>query len=158
MNESELRDQIKLWHRRAKFEGSDHVAKFLFLWLCFNAWLAFESGESRDRKMIDWLKSTDADESLTKSAYEDARASSMFEGYLRALKTLSPIPHSLPGHDHVDLSNTDDFAGIVEGLYQVRCSLFHGRIDPRVQRDLKLVQVYANILFKWVGNLSATKR
>jgi hypothetical protein len=54
MDEVEVRSLVKGWHQRARQEV-DLVSKFVFLWFCFNAWLAHESEEDTDREMIKWL-------------------------------------------------------------------------------------------------------
>lgn len=54
MEELEVRSLVKGWHQRARLEA-DLISKSVFLWFCFNAWLAFESEEDADREMIRWL-------------------------------------------------------------------------------------------------------
>ena len=48
MDENKVRNLVKGWHQRSRAEG-DPTSKFVFLWFCFNAWLAFESEEDTDR-------------------------------------------------------------------------------------------------------------
>jgi hypothetical protein len=55
MEDRELHNLIKGWYARSRRE-SDPLSKFVFLWFCFNAVLAYESGEDRDRDMLEWLK------------------------------------------------------------------------------------------------------
>lgn len=52
---TEVQRLVIEWHERSRWER-DPTSKFVFLWFCFNAWLAFESDEVTDRRMINWLK------------------------------------------------------------------------------------------------------
>jgi hypothetical protein len=47
---------------------------------------------------------------------------------------------------------------LVDGIYQVRCNLFHGGKRANDVRDRKLVTICGRILEKWVGNLVAALR
>jgi hypothetical protein len=100
--------------------------------------------------MINWLKSSSRGTQL-RSAYETARGSTVFHGYLRALATMSPI--ASPGRPDLKIGSAGDFAGIVEGIYRVRCNLFHGAKSASDIRDQKLVRLCAAVLVKWIGNL-----
>lgn len=154
MDEQQVRDLVKGWHQRARAEG-DLTSKFVFLWFCFNAWLACESNEDTDRDMIDWLKGGAAAGSQLRSAFDTAASAgtSLFPGYLKELASLSPIRSTGRRQREVPIQSPDDFSGIVDGIYQARCNLFHGGKQPRDPRDQKLVAVCARILEKWVGNL-----
>src|SRR2546421_11787514 len=90
MDESGIRNLVKSWYARSTREG-DPVSKFVFLWFCFNARLSYESGEDRDRQMIDWLKAAPPAASQLRANYEQAMASDVFRGDLQALATNSPI-------------------------------------------------------------------
>jgi hypothetical protein len=71
MDGHDVRSLVKGWHTRARREG-DHVSIFVFLWFCFNAWLAYESQEDTDRAMIDWLTGGQAEASQVRVAYHSA--------------------------------------------------------------------------------------
>lgn len=67
-----------------------------------------------------------------------------------------PIYSDNPGRD-----TTEDFVGIKNkkaehlllSIYQVRCNLFHGSKQLRVERDQKLVKASANILERYLEYL-----
>lgn len=87
-----------------------------------------------------------------------AYRSNVFVDQLRALADMSPITSTGRRRREVRIDSPDDFAGIVEGIYQVRCNLFHGGKRTNDVRDQKLVMLCARILEKWVGNLVASWR
>lgn len=156
MDEASIRNLVKGWYRKARREG-DSISRFVFFWVCFNAWLAFESGRETDRGMINWLKTEGR--SRLRAAYDTARGSSVFRRDLDALVALAPISSSTPGRwPDVSISSAEDFTHIVEGIYRVRCNLFHGGKSANDVRDQKLVKVCARILEKWVGNLVGSWR
>lgn len=80
MEEGEVKNLIKVWHQKTKMEGgSDKISKFVFLWICFNAWLAYRSGEDTDRGMVDCLKRKDPVVIDIVSQYEKALESEWFK-------------------------------------------------------------------------------
>ena len=154
MDEREVCSLVDGWHARARRED-DHVTSFVFLWFCFNAWLACESGEDIDRAMIDWLISRQAQTSQLRAAYDSAMRSEVFVGYVRALADQSPIVSNGRRPREVRIYSLEDFAGIVNGVYQVRCNLFHGSKRAGDSRDETLIRTCARILEQWVEHLIA---
>ena len=155
VEETEIRNLIRSWNQRARKEG-DLTVKFVFLWFCLNACLAFESEEDLDAEMIKWLTSGSSTGSRLRSSFEAATSSEVFRGYLRTLADMSPINSTGRRKRSISIDSEEDFNGLVRGLYQVRCNLFHGGKDPKNPRDDKLVRTCARILEKWVGNVIAT--
>lgn len=68
MEELEVRSLVKGWHQRARRER-DPTSRFVFLWFCFNAWLAYESEEDTDREMLNWLVESRAAESQLRASF-----------------------------------------------------------------------------------------
>ena len=54
------------------------------------------------------------------------------------------------------ICSVDDFAGINNCVYQVRCNLFHGSKSTDGSRDKMLVKTSARIVEDWVSCLVAT--
>jgi hypothetical protein len=152
VDEHQVRDIVKAWHQRAMREG-DLTSRFVFLWFCFNACLAFESEEDFDAEMIRWLAGPSSLGSRLRLSFETAQPSRVFRRNLHTLADMSPVVSTGRRRRIVQISSSDDFHGIVRGIYQVRCNLFHGGKRPHDRRDDKLVRVCARILEKWIGNL-----
>ena len=152
MDDRKVRDLVKGWQVRAGQEA-DVVTKFVFLWFCFNAWLAFESRGDRDTEMINWLTGPHGTTSQLQAAFDLAARSNIFVGYLQALADLSPIIGTGRRRREVLIDSSDNFASIVKGIYQVRCNLFHGGKSVDSTRDEKLVTACGAILEEWIGNL-----
>ena len=151
MDENDIRNIVKSWYARARRER-DAVSTFVFLWFCFNAWLGFESQEDTDRAMINWLKKA-TPKSVLVAAFGSARGSTVFASNLAALAKLSPITSTGRRYKEVRIASANDYPNLVEGIYQVRCNLFHGGKRANDVRGAKLLKVCAAILEKWVGNL-----
>lgn len=148
--EERIKNLIKTWHHKASEE--DYIfSKFIFLWFCFNAWLAYKSNESNDRCMINWLKRTN-NYSDIRIAFENIKNPETIDELVK----LSPIrrdeSHPRQGQD-IYISDKNDFDNIVEAIYRIRCNLFHGRKDADDKRDRQLVQACGNILSVWIGKL-----
>jgi len=152
MDEAAIKDFVKVWEWRSRTER-DFFARFAFQWLCFNAWLAFESGEDRDWRMIKWLKSPSAEGSKVKLAFDRARKSDHFIQYIQTLVNAGPIEHSRREEPAIVIADVDDFAGMLEAIYQIRCRFFHGLMPLRAARSDQLIRPIVRILEPWLGNL-----
>ena len=156
MEEQQIQSLVTGWHQRARRERNDPISQFVFLWICFNAWLSYESGLDADAAMLSWLKGAARERSQLVTSFDLATASDTFRTNLRALAGLSPIHGTRRSNPRVvHIAGDQDFDGIVDGIYQVRCNLFHGGKRANDARDQKLVMASARILEKWVGNLVA---
>lgn len=83
----------------------------------------------------------------------------MFPSYLSNLARLSPIGRTGRREgEEVRIDSPDDFSAVMEGIYVVRCNLFHGAKRANSIRDQKLVRVCCAIMEKWVGNLVGSWR
>jgi len=154
MEEQKIKNLIKVWHEKARRER-DVFSRFVFLWICFNAWLDFRSGKERDREMIEYLKEQKRDLPALDliSSFNYAFESKDTCKILHGIVSLSPIKDSRGKFPDVNITNTEDIPNIVEAIYRVRCNFFHGRKEAKNPRDEQLVTVCARILEKWIGNL-----
>jgi hypothetical protein len=155
MIDTEIRDIVTGWHSRAQLEDDD-ISRFVFLWFCISAWLAYESGKDIDRNMIEWLIDRHTTPPQLRVAFDKAMLSDSFPSHVQALVVQSPITGT--GRRHrppARAESRDDFAGVVECLYRIRCNLFHGGKSVANPRDQQLVQSSAQILDGWVSHLIA---
>ena len=157
MDERKLRSLVEAWHARA-LEEDDQFTRFVFLWFCFNARLSWESKQGSDRDMIERLKRQDAGSSQLRAACDRAmRQSDTFAGHVQVLVEQSPLKKMRPvrgkGGQETSISSLDDFASILEFVYQVRCNLFLGSKSPDDSRDEKLVGACSRITESWIGCL-----
>jgi hypothetical protein len=152
MEEREIKNLVKVWHEKGK-EERNIFSKFVFLWFCFNAWLAYKTNEDTDRGMVTCLKRKDPSVSDIVHEYDKAFGSSWFKERIQELKRLAPIHDPSGRRTPVNISDISNFDEICEAIYRIRCNLFHGRKIPSNNRDFKLIKVAGNILGKWVGNL-----
>jgi hypothetical protein len=155
MDERKVRSLVKGWHAKARQEDS-YVTKFVFLWFCFNARLTYESGLDTDRAMINWLTGRHVEASQLRAAFDQAMGSQVFMSYVQALADLSPVGSNgrIP-REPMHIDSLEDFAGITNCIYQVRCNLFHGSKHADDSRDEKLVRISACILESWISCLVA---
>lgn len=157
MKEQRIKNLVKTWYEKARFE-QDPFSKFIFLWICFNAWLDYKSGEFLDSEMINWLIRQTFSTSDLISNYENAKKTEPLMRSLKTLADMSPIYDSRGRRDPIRIKDEDDFENIVKGIYRIRCNLFHGGKEANDSRDRKLVEVSKRVLEKWIGNLIATWR
>lgn len=157
MDEQKIKKLIKGWYNEKAKNETEPVFKFLCLWICFNAWLAYCSNERTDRKMIVWLVRQTASSSELIRAYERKRQQSeTFKDSLKSFAEEAPIGDSRgrsnPSNS-IEIVNGSDRNNIINGIYKVRCNLFHGGKAFDDSRDQKLVALGADILDQWIGNL-----
>lgn len=157
MEKREIRRLVKGWYEKSRLEG-DAVSKFVFLWICFNAVLTHESNKISDRGMIDWLKERGTNRSAIGAAFKEATASEVFQRNLRSLVALAPIEDPRGINRAIRINGPNDFSNIIEGIYRVRCNLFHGSKRADAVRDQKLIIVCSRLLSKWIGNTVAFLR
>lgn len=150
-----LKTLIKGWYEKG-FRENDHFSKFLFLWICFNAWLDYSSGKEKDFEMIDWLISQSSVTSDLVKTFEDLKTKRHFRGALKVFANMTPIRDSRGSRDPIEIRDEDDFENIVRAIYRIRCNLFHGGKSANESRDLKLVVVSNEILKYWIGSLMAS--
>jgi hypothetical protein len=152
MDENEIRSLVNGWCVRAQQEN-EHVARFVFLWFCFNAWLSYESNQDRDQAMIDWLARQRIEASQLRSAFALSMQSDSFVRDVQRLADLSPVSSNRRGRRQYSINSLEDFCNIVWCIYQVRCNLFHGTKRAGDSRDHELVVTCGSILEAWVGCL-----
>lgn len=152
MSNQRIKNLIKVWWEKSGRE-SDQFSKFLFLWICFNAWLAHESGEEFDKDMINWLKRQNLSSSTLVASFEQCKNKSTFVDSLRFLKSNSPYKDSRGRRQDITIADENNLGEIVEAIYRIRCNLFHGgngAHETEIQRQIALSNI---ILNEWVATL-----
>ncbi len=157
MMEKRIKNLVKTWYEKAKFE-QDPFPKFIFLWICFNAWLDYKSDKFLDSEMIRWLIEQTPSTSDLVLSYENAKKTEPFMENLKTLANMSPIYDSRGRRNPIKIKDESDFENMVKAIYRVRCNLFHGGKEANDSRDKKLVEVSKRILEKWIGNLITSWR
>ena len=152
MDERKIKNLVKVWYDKANAE-TDIFSKFLFLWVCFNAWLAYRTTKPTDRAMIECLKRRSHRVLDMLNEYDRAFNSTGFKDKIQELKNLSLISDPTGRRPPITIRNICNFDEICEAIYRIRCTLFHGGKSASRNRDVKLVKVAGDILQKWVGNL-----
>jgi len=152
MTEEQIKNLIKIWYQRSNLELNNPFSKFLFLWICFNAWIAHRSEKRRDLEMIEWLIGQNESNSDLILNYENAKNTKSFVNNLKSFAMLSPISDSRGINNPIIIKDENDRENIIRGIYKIRCNLFHGGKSDE-SRDSKLVTVSCRILEKWIGNL-----
>jgi hypothetical protein len=152
LDEQQIKNLIKVWFEKATGE-TDHFSKFVFLWICFNAWLDYRSGKETDRAMINWLISQSRENSDLVRIFNTQKNVKRFNEALKILASHSPINDSRNRRPSIDIKDENDFENIVRGIYRIRCNLFHGGTEAHKSEDLKLIVIANEILLRWVGGL-----
>ena len=153
MNDQQIKNSIKVWWEKA-FRESDKSSKFLFLWMCFNAWLKYESGEKTDRAMLKWLKQQNRQSSELVDCFESCKTKNTFVDSLKFLAMNSPYKNSRGIGQDIIVKNENDFENIVEAIYIVRCNLSHGGSDLNDYMTQKQITFAQNILNDWIATLN----
>lgn len=155
LDEQQIKNLIKVWYGKAAREN-DHFSRFVFLWICFNAWLDYRSERETDREMIDWLVESSPDESDLVRTFYTQKNVKEFNEALQILASHSPVSDSRNRKRSISIKDENDFKNIVRGIYRIRCNLFHGGTEAHKDKDLKLIVIANKILLRWVGGLLAS--
>lgn len=152
MSNLQVKNSIKVWWEESRRE-SNRTARFLLLWMCFNRWLAHESGEKTDRKMINWLKQQSPSSSDLIECFERCKVKNNFVDNLGFLATNSPYKDAR-GKQEITVKDKYDFDNILEAIYMIRCNLSHGGTDPLDEESKKHLALAFDILNEWVATLN----
>lgn len=153
MSEQRIKNLIKVWWEKA-FREYEPFSKFLFLWICFNAWLAYKSGEDNDRDMIDWLKKQNSQSSDLVACFDACKTKNTFVDSLKSFKDNSPFIDSRGKRRDITVTSENDFENIVEAIYRVRCNLFHGGSEAHETETQRQIALSNIILNEWVATLN----
>jgi hypothetical protein len=128
--------------------GRGAIARFLKVWIAFNALYALRAGNVEgDRKQLErfteWLP--------VRSAHERGLSQQV---YRRSVESLEP--GGIRNYQkNCTLLVRPPYAclDVLDAVYQVRCNLFHGKKAPTNLRDAQLVQSAGNIISFIVNSL-----
>lgn len=154
MDENQIKNLIRVWYEKSTHE-QDPFSKFVFLWFCFNAWIAHRSSEDTDAGIMRELANRNVLMVDVTTAYDTLLEATptVFRTHIQSFVRLSPIRDPRGIKPPTVIANEDDFANIMWGIYKVRCNLFHGGKNAGDPRDQQLVVVAGRIIEKLVGNL-----
>jgi len=150
----EVQERIKDWHHNKAKNERDPFFRFLCHWICFNAWLDYQSGERTDRQMLEWLKVQSLGSSDLIVSYEVMKNSTDGARNLQYLVASCPIRDS-KGRPDINIASSDDRNNVIEAIYRIRCNLFHGEKQVSNVRDVELVGYANRIMTKWIDALIA---
>ena len=147
---------IRAWREKSHQEG-DQFASFVFIWLCFNAWIEHLSSKNTDAEMIKEVVERRQSMASIIEAYDSAISDDdLLKRSIRALVGESqeePIKDTRGRKPPISIKDENDFENIVWATYRIRCNLFHGGKDANDLRDRVLVKLAAGILRQWIGRL-----
>lgn len=128
------------WIEKSKLEN--HVFnEYIALWIAFNAYYSSVTNGLPDGASIKTLKEKDE----LKDWYVGIENSKEISNLL----AIAPITNVKYKTDII-VDTKENFASILETLYQIRNNLFHGSKPDHVERDIEVVTVALPILKKMV--------
>ena len=154
-------ENTSLWKNWKKKSEIDYIPLFIPLWLSLNAWLRDQHTATKDRDLIEYLKDSgsrlegefrrlitgaDPNSETFKSnfielyhALENASIMSRgnkisFEKSIFKIKGQHNKIEILPDL-YIDADTNRLFRAYIENLYQVRCCLFHGNLNPEPKNE-----------------------
>jgi len=137
---------IKRSERKIESDFIDIGDCFISLWIAFNALLKSQYGESlTDRKLIEKII---LDERIIKVFNEVKEKNISAQKALEVLGQYDILDMRDPHNVAKKINYDGSFKSLIEGLYQIRCNLFHGRKDvDEDTKDIELVgTAYAVLL------------
>ncbi len=146
----DAQDFIFQWYERYEMAEFD---KFIYLWMSFNAWLSkhTKTKNKTDREMIEEFKKTDQ-ANYIELIKQDSELNNNVE-WLCENGVLNYRNETI-----IKPKNIDDFNGIVECIYAIRCNLFHGSYKRDVPIDRKTVAKGTEILAGIYGPILKRER
>lgn len=140
---------IRKWIERSERKiGNDFIDIgdcFISLWIAFNALLKSKYGEGlTDRKLIEKII---LDEEIIKVFNEVKEKNISAQEALEVLGQYDILDMRDPYNVAKKINYDGSFKLLIEGLYQIRCNLFHGRKDVNEdKKDIELVSSAYGVL------------
>lgn len=158
MEEARIKNLIRTWRGKSHSEG-DQFASFVFIWICFNAWMEYLSTKETDAGMVKEVVERQQNMISIIEAYDSAISDDdLLKRHIKGLIGKSqeePIRDCRGKRSAISIRDENDFGNIVRAIYRIRCNLFHGCKDANELRDQVLVGLAAGILRQWMGRLIA---
>ena len=117
---------IYKWYRKAQV---DYTELYIRMYIAYNAWYRQVTGSTNDREAIALLKKR----FVIWDDYCNGRTMANLRVYVERLSKLT-TEHPLGSHAvwNGKVENSDDWRGLIEYWYRVRCLLVHGsEVSPR---------------------------
>ncbi|HKC68417.1 MAG TPA: hypothetical protein VKG26_09310 [Bacteroidia bacterium] len=115
--------------------------KFICYWISFNCFYNHRTNSSGDRTAINKLIN---DSNVTMS-YNGAITTET-QSLLYNLKNVCPVYNLKNPSQGVNITDTSNFAQVVNVIYQIRCNLFHGGKGETDVRDLLVINAATPVL------------
>lgn len=117
---------IYKWYKKAQV---DYTELYIRIYIAYNAWYRQVTGSTNDREAIGLLKKR----FVIWDDYTQGKTMNSLKVYVERLSKLTSekplVCHSLWNGT---VENSDDWRGLIEFWYQVRCMLVHGsEVSPR---------------------------
>lgn len=127
-NPSNVKGIMDNWIQKA--ESEKHCFDiFISLWISFNAYYISETNEQSDRMAVDALKNNNE-----------------FRNWYLSIKSCEQISELISVTPIKNIKNgkileidRNDFATVLEVIYQIRNNLFHGSKGDHIERDIEVV-------------------
>jgi hypothetical protein len=153
MSDQQIKNLFKVWLKKSR-RKSDHFSKFLFLWICFNAWIAYKSREDSGRDMINWLVRQNSQSSDLVECFEACKNKRTFVDILKIFAAKSPFKDSREKRPDINVKDENDFENIVNAIYRIRCNLFHGSSVAHENETQAVIALSTRILNEWIETLN----
>jgi hypothetical protein len=123
-------DDIKHIYRWYKKAQIDYIEHYIRLYIAYNAWYRQVTGSANDREAISILKKR----FIIWDDYCKGRTMTNLKIYLERLSVLTTeTPFSQTSIWNGIVNGSEDWRGLIEFWYQVRCRLVHGSdVSPRL--------------------------
>lgn len=128
-------DIVVSFYRRSRI---DYFLLYAQLYIAYNAWYRQVTGASNDREAIRLLKTR----FVIWSDYIEHKALDALDMYIDRIVELTqrhPITRQRRWEGRVE--NRDDWKGLIQFWYQVRCELIHGSLSDNVRHHHEYVRL-----------------
>jgi len=133
-------DLIFKWYSRAQL---DYFDQYINLFIAYNAWFRKVTKKTNDREAITSLKSRVGiwDEYVKDEAMSQLKSLMTTIAKITNLKPLENLTRPTDPHWNGIVEDGNDWKGLIEFWYRIRCNLFHGAKSPEETREAKLVEL-----------------
>jgi hypothetical protein len=149
MNDAETQQIITRWVSRSQIDYADLYAR---LYIAYNAWYRRVTGAQSDREAIRLLKCR----FVIWRDYCEGKVLHELRPYLEALSALTlQSPFVTQTGLNVSIHDAEDWKGLIDYWYRIRCELFHGSMVDSDSHHLEYVYLAYKSLNRFMLEITA---
>ena len=155
-----FRDILQGWHKKAKRQKQDPFASFVFEYLAFIFYLRkikYTKVKSDKDAILEFKKDTTISQDYLNLIKKDVKLKKTWKKLIKILKEQPLRNETRENMESLKINSEEDWEHMVDFWNFIRNNLFHGEKDPKGERDIILVSYAYETLSPLIGRIILKK-